>query len=117
MLARPFAARIVGRDVDAEGYQFSVPKENKTWTECPPPKQSDDRGGQSSLIADCREAGLANRAFIACGAPSHRGDCGNRDPRKVDGENASLPGEVAGIDSAVVLFDAPATEGETQAGL
>src|SRR5581483_4923102 len=39
----------------------------------------------------------------------------NRDPRKVDGEDATLLSEVARINAAVVLFDAPATEGEAQA--
>ena len=42
-------------------------------------------------------------------------DCGNWSPRQVDGEDASFAGQRARIDSAVVSFDAPSAERETQA--
>ena len=60
-------------------------------------------------------AAARQSSVLICRAPSDGGNGGNRDSRKVDREDAALPREVARRDSAVVLFDAPTTEGETQA--
>jgi len=38
-----------------------------------------------------------------------------RDPRKVDGKHATFAGEVPTIDPAVVRFDGPSAERETEA--
>ena len=38
-----------------------------------------------------------------------------RDPRKVDGKHATFAGEVPTIDPAVVCFDGPSAERETEA--
>jgi hypothetical protein len=42
-------------------------------------------------------------------------DGGHRDPRKVDGKHASFAGDVPTIDPAVMSFDGPSAERETEA--
>ena len=66
--------------------------------------------------ASARALDVHSRASVAARASSLNGREGRkRDPRQVDAEDASPVRKVAGIDPAIVRFDAHAAEGEAKA--
>ena len=66
----------------------------------------------------CRGARPGRRSRRGPARPTVPSDNGERrfdHPRQIDGEDAAMPRDVAGLDLAVVDLRAPATEGEPEA--
>jgi hypothetical protein len=73
------------------------------------------RKSQSAQVVG-KDARPRTAAVLLARAPKlHHRDGGNREPREVKGEDASLVGQVTRIDPTVVRFDAPSAEGEAKA--